>query len=72
MEHLRDQEQCFLRRSRRLFGDELEELAMRVAAPALVGGTVPITDQLESIKESVERLDRTRRVALIPVRAEDR
>ena len=26
MEHLRDQEECFLRRSRRLFGDELEEL----------------------------------------------
>ena len=26
MEYLRDQKECFLRRSRRLFGDELEEL----------------------------------------------
>ena len=26
MEHLGDQEECFLRRPRRLFGDELEEL----------------------------------------------
>ena len=50
-----------------LSSDELEELAMRVAAPALVGGSIPMTDQLESIKESVERLDRSRRVALIPV-----